>query len=170
MGETIEFDCIECGEPGRIDSTSLNFIVSATELTRNEALLCDEHLSETVGGVTFDLGIGSGHTGDEDFENKRHERAAQKEADEIADAQATHRIEIGPRYVGADEYRIDVRMPSVAKHHLKQTTRSITGYDYRRDRGEWTIGATEAAVEETCEVLRENGWDVAVTTDAIDAA
>lgn len=165
MGETIEFECAECGADGRIDSTSLNFIVSATELTRGEALLCDKHLSETVGGVTFDLGIGSGHTGDDEFENQQYERAARKNAEEIESAQASTEIVIGPLYDDGDERRLDVDMPPVAKHHLKQTKRSVTGYDYRHDRSSWTIDGTQAAADATAELLRNTGWDVTIAAD-----
>lgn len=169
MGTTIEFECAECGADARIDSTSLNFITSATELTRGEAKLCDEHLSETIGGVTFDLGIGSGHTGDDEFENQQHERAAKKNAEDIEAAQASSEITIGPVYQAEDGDRLDVEMPSVAKHHLKQTKRSVTGYDYRHDRAAWTISATRAAADATVTLLREKGWDVTVTATDLPA-
>lgn len=165
MGKTIEFECAECGVDAKIDSTSLNFITSATELTRGEAMLCDKHLSEVVGGVTFDLGIGSGHTGDDEFENQQHERAARKNADEIEQAQADSEIVIGPVYDDGDEHRLDVEMPSVAKHHLKQTKRSVTGYDYRHGRNAWTINATRAAATGAADQLREAGWDVTIAVD-----
>lgn len=165
MGDTIVFECRECGETGRIDSTSLNFITSATELTRGEAMLCDEHLSETVGGVTFDLGIGSGHTADDEFRSQQEQRKAEKNADEIAEKQAAEYIEIGPRYSADDTGRVEVQMPPVAKHHLKQTTRSVTGYDYRHDRSAWTIVDTEPAIAEVTTTLRDAGWDVRVTVE-----
>ena len=165
MGETIEFDCIECGAGGQIDSTSLNFITSATELTRGEALLCDDHLAEVVGGVTFDLGIGGGHTGDEAFQNTRHQRNAENNADEIAAAQAEHTISFGPTFEGDTGTRVEVAMPSVAKHHLKQTTRSVTGYEYDHSRQAWTVDATQASVTETVETLRDHGWAVDPPTE-----
>lgn len=167
MGSAVEFECVECGTDAEIDSTSLNFITSATELTRGEAMLCDEHLAEVVGGVTFDLGIGGGHTGGEDFQNQRHERNAANNADEIETAQAEHTITFGPAYRDDENAeRLEVGMPAVAKHHLKQTTRSVTEYQYDHSRQAWTIVATQPAVTETVDQLRGDGWAVEPPTEA----
>jgi len=117
------------------------------------------------GGVTFDLGIGGGHTGDEAFQNTRHQRNAENNADEIAAAQAEHTISFGPTFEGDTGTRVEVAMPSVAKHHLKQTTRSVTGYGYDHSRQAWTVDATQASVTETIETLRDHGWAVDPPTE-----
>lgn len=169
MGETIEFDCRECETEARIDSTSLNFITSASSLTEEEAKLCDRCLSETMEGLTFDLSIGSDHTRSKEFEQAREQRAKERKQGEIRAAQEASVIELVDVYDDAeyDEQKVEIEMPSEAKHDLKQLDWQLHHPKYDRSRGAWSVDLER--VDEAVDHLRDEGWTVDVSPTVVDA-
>lgn len=163
MGEPIEFDCVECGEHDRIDSTSLNFITSSTSLNRDEALLCDGCLDDALEGLYLDLSIGGSHTRSKEFDADREKR--QSDAEKVAQAKEREEIRIYDTYLDddPDEGKIEVAaidMPSEAKADLKQCNWQLTKYEYDDNRRCWRV--KKSAVEMVVDELRRQGWDVDV--------
>lgn len=164
MGESIEFDCRECGTASAIDSTSLNFIENATGWEREDCMLCDDCLGEELQGVTIDLSIGSDHTRSDEFEQQRKERKRQREQGKIEHAKQSSVITFTERFYDDewDEDKVAIELPSEAKHDLKQLETELYHPKFDRSRMCWTITAHD--VDAAAEHLRDQGWTVDVET------
>ena len=71
-----------CSEMCVIAQSSIGFISSAAGISRENALLCDDHLNARIGGVTLDLSIGGAHTRSEEFEQQRKVRQGRVDDDQ----------------------------------------------------------------------------------------
>lgn len=165
MGERIEYDCVECGEPDRIDSTSLNFITSISPLNRDEAKLCDECLSDELSGMHLDLSIGGQHTQSQQFEAMRERR--QQDADQRFEAMQQP-VEFQEVYVVDDpsDGEIDAVMvagPSEAWTDIKELSTPYVRFSKDEDNDCHRI-ALRAALD-VKNHLEDRGWTVHVGPD-----
>lgn len=170
MGERIEFECAECGEPDAIDSSSLNFITSISGLDRDEVLVCDAHLQEKLEGVTLDLSIGGSHTRSEEFQRKREERQQRRKENEMREVKDAVTIEVGGvfRSTEWDEYKAVIDAPTEAKTDIKALDFDVTKRKYDEGKQGWTV--VVEAVPRVVRHLEGREWEVRVGREAIEVA
>lgn len=167
MGKDVAGVCAweECSEQVVIDSTSLDFIASAAHLDREEALLCDEHLNERIGGVTLDLSIGSGHTRSEEFEEATSgstfvdddEDPDPHDRDAVVRVHSPHDSEHGPKVV--------LDAPDGARDAIARLDHDTTNRAFDSQRQSYTVDCTTASVDHVTETLPGHGWEVEVATE-----
>lgn len=170
MGRSIEFDCRNCDEPGAVDSTSLNFIMSATGWDREECLLCDDCLGEELEGLTLDLSIGSDHTRSEAFEEAREQRKEERERGRVEHAKQRGTVAFVGTFTDVEwgEEKVSVTMPSEAKEDLKDLPWELAHPKFNQSRKEWTVDL--AALEDAVEHMENLGWTTEVSPEVREQA
>lgn len=146
MGETVEYRCVECGTPDRIDSSNRSFIKSLLELPdERHAELCDDCLNEKMSNTYVDFGFG--HTSSPEFEAARDRRSMFGEDDDEtdADAEPVTISEVVTR--GFDRPHRLVDLPDRAKPAFKVLSKTITDAHYSHTHSSYVILDTDESID-----------------------
>jgi hypothetical protein len=158
MGRALSGECHECG--AEFTHGNPDWLTGITGLDREELHYCEKHLGEAIDGVTIDLSIGSAHTRSEEFEADRERR---QNEEEIREAKTAYAVRFARILQTQDGAAVALKMPSEAKHELKELGKQATGRRYLEERDVWVVD--QHAAPDAADHLKKRGWDVEVAPE-----